>query len=435
MDVDGDVLVRSSAHGDRHPRVIADAAVLEPLGFTVRGVPSVSAAVVRDPDSGHALVIAQGAVGSQELVAFEPPHHGAPARERWRVAGRGQGVSWPRSEMYGPVVADLNGDGGRQHLFATSAPGGCARLVAATLANREVWHHDFASIPGTPPIWNTGGLVMWQAGHFTDRHRQDVLVTVRRSMMHSEETLLLSGRDGKELWHRVRQIDNRGVGGTPFAIADYDGDGLDDVACLHPSEFYLLKGSTGRDIVAKPASWEGVPARPVYWGVPIAGDFDGSGRASLIFGTLRRSLIGRIRADGTLAWWDALDAATTCLPAIGSFTGRGHPEIVGLGFADGIRCYDAETGKILWRMPSPTDQTACELASADIDGDGRDELLLTAGSTLFCIASSPDGSGGTVRWQLDLHTTLGPPVIADTEGDGLASIVVVGADGTVTCLR
>ena len=307
--------------------------------------------------------------------------------------------------------------------------------MVTSLSNHEIWHHDFPTIPGTPPIWNTGGLVMWQAGHFTDRRRQDVLVTVRRSMMHSEETLLLSGRDGKELWRRVRQINNRGVGGTPFAIADYDGDGLDDIACLHPSEFYLLNGATGRDILAKPATWEGVPAKPVYWGVPIAGDFDGSGKASLLFATLRRTMIGRIRTDGALVWWDALDAATTCLPAIGDFTGHGRKDMVGLGFADGLRCYDAETGKILWRLPSPTDQTACELASADIDGDGRDEVLLTAATTLYCVGSSPDGTQGTVRWKLDLHTPLGPPMIADTEGDGKASILVVGADGNVYCVR
>jgi hypothetical protein len=49
--------------------------------------------------------------------------------------------------------------------------------------------------------------------------------------MHSEETFLLSGQDGEELWHRTRQLTrhSRAVGGTPFAIGDYDGDGLDDI--------------------------------------------------------------------------------------------------------------------------------------------------------------------------------------------------------------
>jgi outer membrane protein assembly factor BamB len=434
-DRDGRVLVRSSGATGAALRATVSYGAVHPLGITPRGVPAVSAVVVRDPASQRPIVIACGAVDSQEMVAFHPPHNGEPAQELWRIAGRGQGVNWPQAQMYGPVVADLNGDGDRQHIYAASAPQGYARLMVASLSNREIWHHDFPAIPGTPPIWNTGGLVMWQTGHFTDARRQDVLVTVRRSMMHSEETLLLSGRDGKELWHRVRQIDNRGVGGTPFAIADYDGDGLDDVACLHPSEFYLLNGATGRDILAKPATWDGVPAKPVYWGVPIADDFDGSGKPSLIFGTTRRSMIGRVQADGTLAWWDALDAATTCLPVVGDFTGRGRKEIVGLGFADGLRCYDAATGRVLWRLSSPTDQTDCELASADIDGDGRDEVVFTAATILYCVASTPDGAQGTVRWKLDLHTTLGPPVLADAEGDGKLSILVVGADGNVYCIR
>jgi outer membrane protein assembly factor BamB len=432
---DGKVLVRTSCLQNQSLSVVSDYGTIAPLGTTSRGVPTVGVAVAQESASGRSIVIAPGPIGSEELVAFRVPGKGHRAQELWRVAGRGQGVNWPQGQMYGPVVADLSGDGRRQHLYATSAPSGCARLMATTLTNQPIWHHDFPTIPGTPPIWNTGGLVMWTTGHFRDKRTQDVLVTVRRSMMHSEETCLLSGHDGKEIWRRNRQIDNRGVGGTPFAIADYDGDGLDDVACLHPSEFYLLNGATGKDILAKPATWDGVPAKPVYWGIPIAGDFDGSGKASLLFGTTNRSMIGRVRTDGTLAWWDALDAATTCLPAIGNFTGHGHTEIVGLGFKDGMHCYDAMRGKLLWSMPSPTDQTAGELVSADINSDGRDEVLMTAGTTLYCIGSSPDGTQGTLLWKLDLHTWLGPPVIADTEGDGRASILMVGADGNVYCVR
>jgi hypothetical protein len=32
-----------------------------------------------------------------------------------------------------------------------------------------------------------GGIILWQAGHLTGRRTQDVLVTIRRSMMHSEK--------------------------------------------------------------------------------------------------------------------------------------------------------------------------------------------------------------------------------------------------------
>jgi len=96
----------------------------------------------------------------------------------------------------------------------------------------------------------------------------DVLVTVRRSMMHSEETALLSGKNGREIWRQRRQANetqNRGVGGTPFALADFDGDGLDDIASFYPSLHYQLSGASGKNLLMKDTSWPTVKDKPVYW--------------------------------------------------------------------------------------------------------------------------------------------------------------------------
>lgn len=306
-------------------------------------------------------------------------------------------------------------------------------MTAQNINGREIWHHDFEDIPGTPPIWNTGGILLWQTGHFTARGRQDVLVTIRRSMMHSEETALLSGQDGREIWRRARQISQRGVGGTPFAVADFDGDGLDDAASFHPSIFYLLHGSTGRDLIARDASWPGVPARPVYWGVPFAGDFLGSGQMALFFGG--RSMSGVVRADGTLAWWDALDHAAQGMHAFGDFNGDGRLEAIGLGYEDGARCYETATGKILWRWPALRGEQAAGSASADLDSDGRDEALFVIGNALVCLGTEQNSETGVIRWRLDLPARLGPPSVAALNREGDPSILVLGSDGFVYCLR
>jgi hypothetical protein len=441
LDASGRLLVRCAARPGEEKVLRVRSGTARALASASRGLPAASCAVVREKAAGPATVLVQGAVDREEIVAFRPPHAGKPAAERWRLPGRGQGLNWPQGQIYGPVVADLAGDGRRQALIASASPGGCARLEARDLSGAAVWHHDFPEIPGTPPVWNTGGIVLWQVGHFTDARRLDVLVTIRRSMMHSEETALLSGRDGRELWRRDRQVtpqSSRGVGGTSFAIADYDGDGLDDVASLHPSNLYILKGATGLNLLSQDAAWDGMPVRPVYWGVPIAGDFEGQGRPSLLFSTPRRSMTGLVRADGSLAWWDALDRATTCLHAVGDFTGSGRLEIVGLGYDDGIRCYDAAAGRVLWALPDPAaGQPPTETASADVDGDGRDEALFTAGTTLYCIgaAGPPASARGELRWKLALPATVGPPVVADVDGDGTATILLVGADGWVYAVR
>jgi outer membrane protein assembly factor BamB len=396
---------------------------------TKRAGSSPGPVVVAWPDGAkEPTIIVQG--HGEEVVAFHPPDGDGKAKLT-RLAGRGQSTSWP--EVRGPVVADLAGDGRRQLLLAAASPEGFARFVAEDFSGRTLWHHDFPSIPGTPPVWNTGGIILWQTGHFTDRRREDVLVTIRRSMMHSEETVLLSGRDGRELWRRSRQISQRGVGGTPFALADYDGDGLEDLASLHPSIFYLLKGSTGGDLLAKDATWKEVPAQPVYWGQPIAGDFLGTGRPALFFGG--RSMTGLVRADGSLVWWDALDHSAQDLPAFGNFSGRGRLEAVGAGYPDGIRCYNTATGHVLWRLPMPAPGSVIGSASADLNGDGRDEAVFVIGQQLVCLGAGSAPAEGRVLWQLSLPVQTGPPTLAVLDKNSGLSILLAGADGFVYAVR
>jgi hypothetical protein len=392
----------------------------------------------------------------EEIVTFEPPLAGAAAANLRRIRGRGQSTQWP--EARGAVIADLFGDGRRQLLMATAAPDGTARFVATDLRGGELWHHDFPGIPGGAPIWNMGGIVLWQAGHFTaDRpargflgrsrkppstpaasnvgrpapRHQDVLVTVRRSMMHSEETYLLAGEDGRALWHRDRQVSHRGVGGAPFALADFNGDGLDDACSLNPSILYILEGATGRDLLARDATWPEVPAQPVYWGVPAAGDFLGAGRPAIFFGG--RSMTGLIRADGSLTWWDALDQSAPGWPAFGDFDGDGHMQSMGVGYDDGVRCYDLVSGKVKWRLPVPVAGSLAGCASGDLDGGGRDEAVFVMGQELVCLGSV--NGAGVVKWKLRLPAPCGPPALAILDPGGSVSVLLAGSDGYVYCVR
>ena len=385
----------------------------------------------------HPTVVAQG-FGSQ-LVAFVPPKPGNPATELWRLPGRSPSKSWPA--VFQPVVGSLFGDGRRQLILADEGPSGAARLTVVDLeSTATLWQQEFPRFAGSPPKWNHSGLLFWQPGHFTDANQQDLLVTVRRSIMHSDETVLLSGVDGRRIWRRDRQMAGRGCGGQPYAIADFDGDGLDDAASMYTHLRYILDGPTGGDLLAKENHWPQIPINTVYWMQPVAGSFDGSGRSSLLCTTTRRQMVGRITADGNLVWSDAYDRAANGFPAIGDFDGDGSLEAIFVGFEDGTRCYDASTGALEWTLNLAPGQDVQSAVSADLDSDGKDEAVFTLNQTLYCIGVDEKRQCGEVAWTVELPTQIGDPVIADVPHDqsgqgSCLSILVAGRDGHIYCVR
>lgn len=439
LDSQGRLLIRSR-HEFGHPASLAITNGSPVFQRTKRSGIEPGPAIVAWPIGADVpTILVQGA--TPEQVAFHPPTKPDASVPLKHIPGRGQGPSYPVT--LGPVVADLAGDGQRQLLVAEANESGAARMTAKNLDGEEIWHHDFPLIAGSPPPANTGGIILWQTGKFRDKTKEDVLVTTQRSKMHSEETYLLSGKDGSLIWRREYQIKERAIGGNSFAIADYDGDGFDDIASLWPSILYILKGSTGEDILAIDAYWTEVYEKSVYFGQAVAGDFLNDGKVSFFFSG--RLMTGVITTAGKLKWFDALDKSAPHLPALGDFDGDGRMEMIGVGFEDGVRCYDTASGEIKWRMADPSGRIdgfgvhslnpVSGTATADINSDGRDEALMSMGDTLYCLASSEKGDSGEIRWHVKLPAQIGPPTIVQLEKDAPASVLVIGRDGYVYCIR
>lgn len=438
FDAEGRLLVRSR-HQPGCPASLAVAGGRTLQHSTKRiGVEPAPAVVAWPAGAGAPTIVVQGSVDEQ--ITFEPPQSENEAAQCKRISGRSQGPWVPKS--LGPVVADFAGDGGRQIIVSDSGTDGCARLSVKNLDGEVIWQHEFREIPGAHDYYNVGGVVYWQVGHFRDKKALDLLVTVQHSMLGTEETFLLSGTNGSIIWKRDKQISKRAVGGNSFAVADYDGDGLDDVASLWPSIFYLLKGATGEDLLAMDTRWKQVYDKEVYFGQAVAGDFLEAGKPSIFFSG--RLMTGVIKTDGTLVWFDALDKSAPHLPAFGDFDGDGKMEMIGVGFDDGIRCYDLASGEVNWRMPSPLDGTGFGMHSenpvsgavtADIDSDGRDEALIAMQNVLYCLGTSRTDSNGEIRWSKEFPAEIGPPTVVQLENNGDPSILVVGRDGSTYCLR
>jgi outer membrane protein assembly factor BamB len=121
------------------------------------------------------------------------------------------------------------------------------------------------------------------------------------------------------------------------------------------------------------------------------------------------------------------------MAGVGDVDGDGKLELGFTGWESGkgLRCLDAATGVQKWEWPLDGNPRV-PVATADVDGDGRDEFLFARGATLCAV----NGKSGTqnVVWQATLPSPPGNLVLADADGDRKVEILFIGADSTLYCL-
>jgi outer membrane protein assembly factor BamB len=417
---------------------------LRPVFSRRTGIPTSTPVVAKLTGSSSPAVVVQGA--GERVIAFHPP-----GRQRWSLPGRAMRTGGESAG--GVVLADVQGDGTLEVITATRGPGGCARLAAISPEGKLVWTRDFGRFPGSPPPHNIGGLTYWFAGRFTDVRRDDVLVSLRRSTMHSDETYLLDGRTGEPIWHQTegsratgRHV--RALGGSWIAVYDHDGDGLDDAVIFYPDGAFVFQGSTSKTLLDRNTNKGVFPSTWAFYAVPLVADFLGSGQRQMLYGA-SAYMLALLDHQGDPLWQDGPASGTPAiLPGLGDADGDGRPELLSPGHRRApasreqeFRCYDAASGAVKWKLPLPGSafgannqaypNTPNTPAVADLDGDGREEAVFAIGKTLYAVGASADGKQGEFRWTLEFPDILGPAAIADADGSGQAQIIVVCADGNV----
>ena len=378
--------------------------------------------VARMRPGGPAVIVAAG--GGELIALSAPAKHGEPPRELWRAPGRAQ--TSDAASFSGLEMADLNNDGCRQVLAARSADNGSAVLAAYDADGKECWRHEFTRFPGSEPVWNTGGLLFWTAGRFAGANQTGVFASLRRGAMHTEESCVVDGKTGREIWWQDNLL-QRGCVDAPVALIAA-GDGREDIIGQYPDIHFQLSGADGKPVRVAAFSHAEFGGWTAY-GMPVLFDANGDGQMEELFGRCRYSL-ALFGGDGKTLWHsDYLDGCSSA-PALADLCGDKHRQIGAAAYRGGFRCADAATGAIRWSHA--TRGTPTDPAAADIDGDGREKFIFAAGKEL--IALGDDGAKPRVVWKLALPVAAHPPILADVDGDGKLEILCMAADGFLYCI-
>ncbi len=226
----------------------------------------------------------------------------------------------------------------------------------------------------------------------------------------------------------------------PHVRGDFTGDGRADVTFLQRHDFGRMSvwNVTARDggfhIGTQPLD-SGISTGPPQWGPQVRGDFDGDGRSEMIV-----FQAGRDDTRMLLMLSDGNDLSVPPTPwngtlplegarfASGDFDGDGKTDVAA---ATGSRV-QVFRGGALGTPATWLDGVSGKISAGDFDGDGKADLAeIRAEGTGTSVRTYPStGSAfgaGEIRWQgNDYPAGSATPVSADVDGDGRQDVVVVG---------
>jgi hypothetical protein len=192
------------------------------------------------------------------------------------------------------------------------------------------------------------------------------------------------------------------LGGVYVAVGDINGDGRADVIAgtgvgggPHVQAFSGRDGTVLASFMAYHAAFRG-------GAVVAAGDVTGDGRADIITGTGPSGGAHVKVFDGRslqefrsfFAFDPAFRGGVTV--AAGDVNGDGRADViagVGPGGGSAVRVFDAQSQAVLQSFTAfaPAFQGGVRVASADLDGDGRADVLVGAGSGMASQVLGYDG--------------------------------------------
>jgi hypothetical protein len=210
-------------------------------------------------------------------------------------------------------------------------------------------------------------------------------------------------------------MESRGWKAWIPAVADYDGDGMADLAWYAPgaSEWHIFESSRGYA--------ERLPREPlgVTGDLPVPADYDGDGRADP---AVRRKIDGkiRVRLSTTGTVWMESRGWKAWIPAVADYDGDGMADLA--WYAPGAsewHIFESSRG-YAERLPrEPLGVTGDLPVPADYDGDGKADPAVARNSDgRIRVRLSTTGK----IWMAFRGSKTWIPAVADYDGDGKADL-------------